>query len=349
MFSLSKKKQPLVGIDITSTSVKVLELKRAAGSYKVDSYSVEPLPTNAVVEKNISDVDAVGNAIRRAMKKANSKTEGCAIAVPASAAISKLITMPAGLNDDELESQVQLEADQYIPYALDEVELDFEVLGPTEGNPDSVDVLLAASRSENVDMRTTAIEIAGMTPRIVDIESYAMEGACQLLHDMDDTSVVAVIDIGATMTSINVILNGQLIYTREQSFGGRQLTEEIMRRFGLSYDEAGLAKKEGGLPDNYVLEVLNPFKETLVQQVHRLLQFFYAANQYNEVSQIILAGGCATIPGIDELVENKMNVRTSIANPFNGMSFSTKISQQRLGADAPALMIACGLALRTFD
>ncbi len=349
MFSFSKKKQPLVGIDITSTSVKVLELKRAAGSYKVDSYAVEPLPTNAVVEKNISDVDAVGNAIRRAMKKANSKTEGCAIAVPASAAISKMITMPSGLSDDELESQVQLEADQYIPYALDEVELDFEVLGPTEGNADSVDVLLAASRSENVDMRTTAIEIAGMSPRIVDIESYAMEGACQLLHDMDDTSVVAVVDIGATMTSINVILNGQLIYTREQAFGGRQLTEEIMRRFGLSYDEAGLAKKEGGLPDNYVLEVLNPFKETLVQQVHRLLQFFYAANQYNEVSQIILAGGCATIPGIDELVENKMNVRTSIANPFNGMSFSTKISQQRLGADAPALMIACGLALRTFD
>lgn len=349
MFSLSKKKQPLVGIDITSTSVKVLELKRAAGSYKVESYAVEPLPTNAVVEKNISDVDAVGNAVRRAMKKANCKTDGCAIAVPASAAISKMITMPSGLNDQELESQVQLEADQYIPYALDEVELDFEVLGPTEGNPDSVDVLLAASRSENVDMRTMAIEIAGIDTKIVDIESYAMEGACQLLHDMDDTSVVAVIDIGATMTSINVILNGQLIYTREQAFGGRQLTEEIMRRFGLSYDEAGLAKKEGGLPDNYVLEVLNPFKETLVQQVHRLLQFFYAANQYNEVSQIILAGGCATIPGIEELVENKMNVRTSIANPFNGMSFSTKISQQRLGADAPALMIACGLALRTFD
>ena len=349
MFSLSKKKQPLVGIDITSTSVKVLELKRAAGSYKVESYAVEPLPTNAVVEKNISDVDAVGNAVRRPIKKANCKTDDCAIAVPASAAISKMITMPSGLNDQELESQVQLEADQYIPYALDEVELDFEVLGPTEGNPDSVDVLLAASRSENVDMRTMAIEIAGIDTKIVDIESYAMEGACQLLHDMDDTSVVAVIDIGATMTSINVILNGQLIYTREQAFGGRQLTEEIMRRFGLSYDEAGLAKKEGGLPDNYVLEVLNPFKETLVQQVHRLLQFFYAANQYNEVSQIILAGGCATIPGIEELVENKMNVRTSIANPFNGMSFSTKISQQRLGADAPALMIACGLALRTFD
>lgn len=349
MFSFRQKQQPLVGIDITSTSVKVLELKRTAGSYKVESYAVEPLPTNAVVEKNISDVDAVGNSIRRAMKRANSKTDFCAIAVPASAAISKLITMPSGLNDEDLESQVQLEADQYIPYALDEVELDFEVLGPTEGNPDTVDVLLAASRSENVDMRTTAVELAGMGCRVVDIESYSMEGACQLLHDMDDTSVVAVIDIGATMTSINVMLNGQLIYTREQAFGGRQLTEEIMRRFGLSYDEAGLAKKEGGLPDNYVLEVLNPFKETLVQQVHRLLQFFYAANQYNEVSQIILAGGCATIPGIDELVENKMNVRTSIANPFNGMSFSTKISQQRLGADAPAMMIACGLALRSFD
>ncbi len=349
MLFFSPKNPQIVGVDITSTSVKLLELRRTGGGYRVEGYAVEPLPTNAVVEKNISDIDAVGNSLRKAVKRAGTKATCCAVAVPASAAISKLITMPAGLNDDELESQVLLEADQYIPYSLDEVRLDFEVLGPSENNADTIDVLLAASRSENVDMRTAAAELAGLTPKVVDIESYAMEGACQLLHDLDDTAVVAVIDIGATMTSVNILQHGQLIYTREQSFGGRQLTEEIMRRFGLSYDEAGLAKKEGGLPDNYVIEVLNPFKETVVQQVHRLLQFFYAANQHNEVAQIVLAGGCSCIPGIDELVEEKMHVRTTIANPFSGMSFSPKISQQRLGNDAPSMMIATGLALRSFD
>lgn len=349
MLSFGQKKQPLIGVDISSTSVKVLELSRGGGGYRVESYAVEPLPTNAVVEKNISDVDAVGNTLRKALKRCGSKAHLCAIAVPASAAISKLITMPANLTEAELEGQIQVEADQYIPYALDEVNLDFEVLGASEGNPDTMDVLLAASRTENVEVRTSAVELAGTTPQIVDIESYAMEGACQLLGDIDPEAIVAVIDIGATMTSINVMHQNHLIYTREQAFGGRQLTEEIMRRFGLSYDEAGLAKKEGGLPDNYVPEVLEPFKETMAQQVNRLLQFFYAASQYNEVSNIILAGGCASIPGMDELIGSQTGTPTSIANPFTGMSFSSRISQQRLGNDAPAMMIACGLALRSFD
>ena len=349
MLSFGQKKQPLIGIDISSTSVKVLELSRSGNGYRVESYSVEPLPTNAVVEKNISDVDAVGNTLRKALKRANTKAKLAAVAVPASAAISKLITMPANLSDDELESQIQLEADQYIPYSLDEVNLDFEVLGQSEGNPETRDVLLAASRTENVEIRTNAVELSGLTAKIVDIESYAMEGACRLLGDVDPEAIVAVIDVGATMTSINVMHLNNLIYTREQAFGGRQLTEEIMRRFGLSYDEAGLAKTEGGLPDNYVPEVLEPFKETMAQQVHRLLQFFYAASQYNEVSSIILAGGCASIPGVDELIESQTGITTTIANPFTGMSFSSRVSQQRLGNDAPAMMIACGLALRIFD
>ena len=352
MFSFGRRKQPLLGIDISSTCIKLIELSQSGNRYRVESYSVEPLPTNSVVEKNISDVGAVANALSKAVKRSGSKTRRCALAVPSSAAISKSITMPANIPEDEMEGQIQLEADQYIPYSLDEVNLDFEILGTSEITPNTVDVLLAASRTEIVETRCSIAEAAGLEPAIIDIESYATEGAAALVDihaESEDKRTTAIFDIGATMTSISVVYDGQLIYTREQAFGGRQLTEEIMRRYGLSYAEAGLAKKEGGLPDNYVPEILNNFKDTLAQQTHRLLQFFFASSQHTEVNQVILGGGCASIPGVDELVEHHTQTPTIIANPFSRMSFASQINQQRLGNDAPALLIAVGLALRSFD
>jgi type IV pilus assembly protein PilM len=349
VLSLSKKKPPVLGIDVSSTSVKIVELSQSGDKFRVDSYAVEPLPANAVVEKNIAEVEAVGETISKALKRSNIKNKNAALAVPASAVITKVITMPANLSEQDLESQIQLEADQYIPYALEEVNLDFEVVGPTENNPETVDVLLAASRTENVDLRVAASDIAGLTTRLIDIESYTLENAYSLIEPDTKGRVVAIVDVGATMTNINVIADNQLIYNREQPFGGKQLTEEIMRRYGLSYEEAGLAKKEGSLPDNYVPEVLEPFKETMAQQVHRFLQFFYAASQYNSVDQLVLAGGCAAIPGIDELIESRVGVETTIANPFTHMNMSSRINQQKLSNDAPSLMIACGLAMRSFD
>jgi type IV pilus assembly protein PilM len=349
VLSFSKKNPPVLGVDISSTSVKIVELNKTGDRYRVESYAVEPLPANAVVEKNIAEVEAVGETISKALKRSGIKNKNCALAVPASAVITKIISMPAGLNDQDLESQIQLEADQYIPYSLEEVNLDFEVLGPTSGNPETVDVLLAASRSENVDLRVAAADIAGMAAKILDVESYTLENAYSLIEPDTKGRVIAIVDVGATMTNINVIADNQLIYNREQPFGGKQLTEEIMRRYGLSYEEAGLAKKEGSLPDNYVPEVLEPFKETMAQQVHRFLQFFFAASQYNNVDQLILAGGCAAIPGIDELIESRVGVPTNIANPFSNMAMSGRINQQKLSNDAPSLMIACGLALRSFD
>ena len=266
--------------------------------------------------------------------------------------------MPANLSDADMETQIELEADQYIPYPLEEINLDFQVLGETEGNPDSVDVLLAASRSENVEMRTAVAEIAGLTAKLVDVEAYTIEKAATLITpktalDPDEETaksfVIAVLDVGATMTSLNVIENGELIYTREQAFGGKQLTEEIMRRYGLAYEEAGRLKKVGGLPDNYIPEVLEPFKENMAQQVSRFLQFFYTAGQHESVDMIALAGGCASIPGIDELIESQLGIKTIIANPFAEMDLSSKVNSQALSNDAPALMIACGLAMRSFD
>lgn len=349
----SRKAPPLLGLDISSTAVKLLELSRSGNRYRVESYAVEPLAPNAVVEKNITDPEAVGETIRRAVKRSGTRAKHAAVAVAGSAVITKVVTMPAGLSDDEMESQIQLEADQYIPYPLEEVNLDFEVIGPSAKNPETVDVLLAASRSENVDVRVAALESAGLVAEIVDVEAYAMENAFQLiadqLPDRGRDKTIAVVDIGATMTTFNVMHDLKSIYTREQVFGGKQLTEEIMRRYGLSYEEAGMAKKHGGLPDNYVPEVLDPFKEAMAQQVSRSLQFFFSSTQYNSVDHIVLAGGSASITGIRDLMEAKIGTPVTIANPFANMALSSRIKPQGLSSDAPALMIACGLALRSFD
>ncbi|MCG5501889.1 type IV pilus assembly protein PilM [Ectothiorhodospira lacustris] len=353
MIGLARKRPTLIGIDISSTSVKMVELSRSGNSYRVEGYSVEPLAGSAVVEKTIQDVDAVGQAVRSAYRRLGSTNKLCALAVPSSAVINKVITMPANLKDDEMEGQIQVEADQYIPFALEEVNLDFEIIGPAPKNPDLVEVLLSASRSENVEMRVAAAELAGLTPKVVDVEAYAIEHAYPLLAaqapEMDINGLAAVIDVGATMTAITILHKQKIIYTREQSFGGKQLTEDIMRRFGMSYEEAGRSKKEGGLPDTYVPEVLEPFKDTMSQQVARFLQFFYAASSHAHVDQIILAGGCAAIPGVDEQIEARLATLTRVGNPFSRMSLHPRVNPQRLGRDAPSLMIACGLAMRSFD
>ena len=351
---LFKQKQPVVlGLDISSTAIKLLELGQSGDRLRVESYAVEPLPANSVIEKNIADVEAVGDAIKRAVKRSASRTKLAAVAVAGSAVITKIIAMPASLTEDEMEQQIELEADQYIPYPLEEVNLDFEVIGPSENDPERIDVLLAASRSENVDIRVAALELAGLKAKIVDVEAYAMENAFSLLipqlpeQGIDQT--IAVIDIGATMTTLNVMHDRKTIYTREQVFGGKQLTEEIQRRYGLSYEEAGMAKRQGGLPDNYAPEVLEPFKDAMTQQVSRSLQFFYGSSQYNNVDHIVLAGGSAMIPGIDEMIANKLGVHTSVANPFTNMTLASRVKAQSLSNDAPALMIAAGLAMRSFD
>jgi type IV pilus assembly protein PilM len=348
----STKTPPLIGVDISSTAVKLLQLTPAGGRYRVEHYAVEPLPPNAVVEKNIVEVEAVGEAIKRALARSGAKTRFAAAAVAGSAVITKVIPMPADLSEDDLESQIQGEANQYIPYPLEEVSLDFEVLGPVKDNPDMMNVLLAASRTENVDVRVAALDIGGLVARVVDVEAFAMENAYKLIADqlsVPKDATVAVVDIGATMTTLIVLKNQRTIYTREQVFGGKQLTDEVMRRYGLSYEEAGLAKRQGGLPESYEIEVLEPFKEAMVQQISRLLQFFFAGSEYTKVDQVVLAGGCASISGIAEMVEEQLGVPAIVANPLAGMALSGRVQAQTLQQDAPALMIACGLALRSFD
>ena len=187
----------------------------------------------------------------------------------------------------------------------------------------------------------------------MDVEPYAAEAAFEQIRSQlpggAADQCIAVVDIGASVMNVNVLRNGQSVYTRDQQVGGVQLTQQIQAAFGLTAEEAETGKRNGGLPENYESDVLAPFRENLAMEVSRALQFFFTSTQYNEVGYVVLAGGCAALAGVDEAVATRTQVSTLVANPFQLMSLSSRIKPRQLQADAPALMIACGLAMRRFD
>ncbi len=350
----AQRQKPLLGIDISASSVKLLELSRKGDRTAVVCYAMEPMPQNAVVDKNIAEPEQVAQAINRAVSRAGAKTKGACVAVSGSSVITKTIQMPASLKEAEMEEQIKLEADQHVPYPIEEVNLDFQVLGPSDDSGENIDVLLAACRSETIEGRVMAVEMAGLQAEIVDIEGFALENACELMrHQMPnrgENHTVAVIDIVDTATSVLILHDNKPVYTREQQFGGRQLTEDIMRHYGMSLDEATKAKHSGTMPEGYETEVLPYFVDDMAQQIDRSLQFFFANSpKFDSIDQIVLAGGSASIPRLDEMIHEKLRVVTVIANPFAEIQIPRSAKPQQLQQDATSMLVACGLAMRALD
>jgi type IV pilus assembly protein PilM len=348
------KMPPLIGADISSSAIKLVEIATAGkGMYRVERYAIEPLPKDSVVEGNINNLDAVSDALKRAHKRLGSNIKNLALALPNAAVISKKILVPAGQTEDDLEMQVETEANQYIPFAIDEVNLDFQVLGPAPNSADDIEVLIAASRKEKIIDRVAVAESAGLKAAVMDVDVLAAQTAFELIEgqfpENGKEQNIAMVDVGASVMAVNVLRNDQSIYMREQPFGGNQLTQEIQNKFGLSPEEAEAAKRAGGLPDNYEADVLHPYMDMLGLEVARALQFFFTSTQHNQIHHIVLAGGSAAIPGVDEAVSKRVQVNTIIANPFVNMQVSSKIKAKSLTQDAPSLMVACGLAMRRFD
>ncbi|HOY71264.1 MAG TPA: pilus assembly protein PilM [Methylotenera sp.] len=347
----AEKTPPLIGIDISSSAVKMVELgSNGRGGYKLESYSMASLPKEAIVDGNIGDLEKMVDAMKLAWKLLGSREKRAALALPASSVISKKVLMSADLREEDMEVQVEAEANQYIPFSLDEVNIDFQVIGPAPNNPEEVEVLIAAARKEKIEDRVAAAEGAGLKVTVMDVENYATEAAYSLVASQLPNSgreqTVMIIDIGASFMHVNVLHDNKSVYMREQAFGGGQLTQEIQRRFGLSVEESEIAKRKGGLPESYESEVLQPFVQQLTTEVARALQFFTSSTQYNRVDNIVLAGGCAAIPSIDVMVQERTQVHTIIANPFHGMTLNSKLKKQQADIDAPAMLIACGLAMR---
>lgn len=351
---LGKKNQPLIGLDISTSSVKLVELSDSGkGEFRLERFASEPLPRGAVVDGNIENLEQVAEAVRRVWKKSGTRSKQIALGMPPASVITKKIILPGGMTEDQLEVQVESEANQYIPFALDEVSLDFDVIGPVPTAPEDVEVLIAATRKEKVEDRVAVAEAAGLKPMVMDIESYAARSALdRVIAQMPkggQGQIVALFQIGAQATHVSMLQDGQTIYEREQPFGGNQLTQDIVRAYGLTFEDADAKKKTGDLPDGYEQELLEPFLENAALEVTRAIQFFFTSTPYTNIDHIFLAGGCAVIPGLVEMVADRTKVSSAVVSPFKGMQLSSDIREKQLRLEAPAYLVACGLAMRRFD
>jgi type IV pilus assembly protein PilM len=350
---LSRQDPPLLGLDVSSSSVKLVELSRDKhGKLVLDRCAIEPLERGWITDGNVEKFDEVAEAVRRLVKKSGTRTKSVAMALPASAVITKKIVLPGGLTEAELELQVETEANQYIPFSLDEVSLDFCVVGDSQSSTGDVEVLIAASRKEKVQDRQGLAEAAGLKPVIVDVESYASRlAAARLIEGLPNKgldTLVALFEVGALTTSMQVIKNNEVLYERDQAFGGAQLTQLIVRQYGFSPEEAETKKRSGDLPEDYESGVLKPFVESMAQEIGRALQFFFTSTPHNKVDYVMLAGGSSALNGLTESVTQQTSFACLSADPFEGMIISNSIREKKMRREAASYLTSCGLALRRF-
>ena len=345
---------PLLGIDISSSSIKLVELGREKdGTLVLERCAIEVLEKGWIVDGNVERFDDVSEALRRLVKKSGTRTRNAALALPSSAVITKRIVLPGGLKEHELEVLVESEASQYIPFSLDEVSLDFCVIGTSPASADDVEVLIAASRKEKVQDRQGLAEAAGLKPQILDIESFAARlSAGRLVETLPNAghdAVVVLIKIGGVGSNMQVMRNDEVLYERDQPFGGAQLTQLIVRQYGFSAEEAEQKKRNAELPDDYASTVLAPFVESMAAEISRALQFFFTSSTFNRVDHVLLCGGSASLPGLPDAVTQQASVSCSVANPFEGMTIGSGVrSSVRTLRDASSYLTACGLAMRRF-
>jgi type IV pilus assembly protein PilM len=350
----SSQPEPLLGLDVSSSSVKLVELNRTkSGQWVLERCAIEPLERGWITDGNIEKFDEVADAVRRLIKKSGTKTRNVAMALPPSAVITKKIVLPGGMTDAELEMQVEAEANQYIPFPLDEVSLDFCVIGPSAASAGEIDVLIAASRKERVQDIQGLAESAGLKPVVVDVESYASRMAAKrLIENLPRKGVGAIVvlfEVGAVTTSMQVIRDDEVLYERDQAFGGAQLTQLIVRQYGFSLEEAESKKRSGELPEDYDISVLRPFIESMVQEIGRALQFFFTSTPYHKVDYVLLAGGAAALPGLTEAVTQQITFPCSLVNPFDGMEIGSGVRLKKMTREAPSYLTSCGLAMRRFQ
>ena len=348
-----KKTTMMVGIDIGSHSVKAVLLSQGSDGYVLEDFAIEPMPRGAIADREIQDIEAVGNVIEKIRQKIPMSAKDAAAAVSGQTVITKIIYMDVTLNEEELASQIEIEADSLIPYPLDEVSLDFETLNVNESDPSKVNVLLSAARTESIEARVAALEAGGFKAKVIDVESYAVSRSHDLLLSQlpDDAAdkTVAIVDVGATMTLFSVTKAGKHLYSRDQMFGGEQYTRSIVSYYNKTFEEAEKAKISNELPPNYTFEVLAPFQTILMQQIRRAIQMFLTSSGANKVDYLIVSGGSASIEEIARLLTEELGIHTVIANPFNEIALATSINEDELTKVAPQLTVATGLALRSFS
>lgn len=344
------KHSGIIGVDISSTSIKVMEMSGTPGNYRVDACGIASLPENTIETNLVKDLDVATDVFKQLISQMKLSAKSVALAVPDSAVITKTIQLDEGLSDLEMEEMVYMEADKYVPYSIDEINIDFAILGPSPKSSAMVDVLLVASRAENVTSRVNVVTEAGLEARIVDVESLAIERSCELLQKQlpaqGKDKTVAVIDIGSMYTHLYILHNLKVIFSREEEFGCEQLIKEVAKYYDLEHDQARKAMESGDLPASYNEDVLEPFKELVILQVKRTLQFFFSTSNHSYIDYIVLAGGATKISGLDEIIQNEINITTEIANPLSQVKLAPSIDKDFVYDNASLLLVCCGLAMR---
>lgn len=349
----SQQPAPLIGLDVSPSSVKLVELGRGrGGALELQGCALEVLEPDWIVESDIKAFDEVAEAVRRVVRKSQTRVRAVAMAMPSSLVISKKIVLPRDLNEREMEMQVEMEASQYIPFSLDEVSLDFCVMGDSVASPDDVEVMIAASRREQVEDRQALAEAAGLSPAIMDVENWAARLAAQRLLPMlpgaDGRAMVALLEIGAEASALQILRGDTVLYEREQIFGGAQLTQMLVHQYGFTRQEAEAKKRSGDLPSDYGSAILAPFVAALAEQVHGALKLFFSSTPHHHVDHVLLAGGAGGLRGLAQAVTQKSGFPCDVVDPFAAMSTGRAVSAQPLQRQAPSYLTACGLALRRF-
>ncbi len=350
---LGRKHPPMIGLDISSSSVKLVELSQnAAGEYVLERFASETFEKGWITDGQIEKFDEVAEAVKRVVSKSGTRTKHVVLAMPQSAVITKKIMLPAGLREEELEMQVESEANQYIPFSLDEVSLDFCVVGPSATSVGDVEVLIAASRKDRVQDRQGLAEAAGLKPMVLDIESHAsrlaMGRVIAALPNEGKDALVALFEIGADTTSLKVLRDDEMLYDRDQAFGGAQLTQLISRQYGFSFEEAEQKKLASDLPEDFDTTILAPFVDSLSQEIGRALQYFFTSTPHHKVHYVMLAGGTAALPGLKDRVTELTGFASMVVNPFDNMQLGSAVRESKLRREAPTYLTACGLAMRRF-
>ncbi len=343
----------LIGLDISSSAVKLVELHKAGNTFRVEAFAREALPEGSVIDQQIKEPEQVGAAIARAVRQSGTSIRQAAVAVSGAEAISKVIELPADLSEAEMEEQINFEADQHIPFTIDEVNLDFYVVGPADRD-DAVRVMLAACKRETIELRLAALEFGGLSAKVVDVETFALQNATTLLeYQMPDEGldrIIAIVDVGARHTKINILSNLDTVYIQDRQFGGQMLTDEISRRLAIDPAEAEDGKVKGDLPDSYLEEILPAYIHDLGEQINRTLQLFYSANsRVGTIDQVLLTGGSSVLPGLSKQLQQQLGIRVELALPFDKLRHSMRARGSKFEQVAPGLMMASGLALRAFD
>ena len=344
----------MLGLDISSTSAKLVELSmRKDGRLVLErcaTVSLEPPPSAEGLADNF---EQMASDVRLLIKKSQTKTKNVVMALPPTSVITKIISVTKAKSEQTFEVQVEQEATRFIPFPLDEVNLDYRVIGPSLADPHLLDVHLAVSRREKVQDIQDLAEAAGLNLVILDVSSYASRAAMKRLVDEkygpSSDVLVALVELGANTTSVRVMQNDKVLYDRDQPFGGEQLTQLIAEYYHLPFDEAETKKRSGEFLPGYEAQVLAPFVENLSAEINRALQFFFANTAFRKIDSLMLAGGSASLPGLQASVAKITHCPCFLANPFEGMLMNEGVRLRNLKLQAPAFLIACGLALRRFS